>query len=226
MAKFTEKIKARELRLGGESIKVIAKQLGVSKSTVSLWCLDIELTAEQVESLNKRKSTGGYAGRMLGANMQKERKRLHIQALNEEGVRRMHDLSLESLLMLGLGLYFGEGNKGHEFQFTNSNPGLIKFVIMWLERCFEVVREDIYCRVLINQIHSERTSIVERRWSEILSVPLLQFRKTTLIKVANKKIYQNHDSHLGTLALRVCKSTILQRQLLGLMHGLVYNIMR
>lgn len=46
MAKFKEKIKARELRHRGESIKDIARKLKVSKGSVSRWCRDIELTPQ------------------------------------------------------------------------------------------------------------------------------------------------------------------------------------
>ncbi|MCF7865381.1 MAG: helix-turn-helix domain-containing protein [Candidatus Pacebacteria bacterium] len=47
MAKFEQKMQARSLREKGMSIKSIAKQLGVSVSSVSLWCRDIILSKEQ-----------------------------------------------------------------------------------------------------------------------------------------------------------------------------------
>lgn len=226
MAKSAEKIRAREMKRGGESVNVIAKRLRVSKSTASLWCQDIELSSEQIKTLDDRKYIGGYMGRMLGAQVQKERKRANIELLNSKGVKRMEHLSEEAIFMIGLGLYFGEGSKGSQFQFTNSNPALVKFIIFWLGKCFKVPKEDVYCRILINELHVLRTSLVEQQWAEILEIPLEQFRRTTLVKTINKKVYENHDTHLGTLALRVRRCTILQRKVLGLMHGLVYNIMR
>lgn len=48
MAKSKEKNKALKLRQQGESIKKIAKKLKIAKSTISLWCRDIELTPEQI----------------------------------------------------------------------------------------------------------------------------------------------------------------------------------
>lgn len=54
MAKFKEKIQARELRRNGESIGGIGRKLGVAKSTVSLWCSDIGLSEEQIRKLASR----------------------------------------------------------------------------------------------------------------------------------------------------------------------------
>ena len=54
MAKPQEKLEARKLRRKGESIKVIAKKLQVSPSTVSTWCKDIKLSPIQVRELEKR----------------------------------------------------------------------------------------------------------------------------------------------------------------------------
>lgn len=56
MAKFKEKMLARELRFQGKSIKNIAKIIGVSKSTTSLWCNDIFLSETQKENLLKDNS--------------------------------------------------------------------------------------------------------------------------------------------------------------------------
>lgn len=47
MAKFEERILARKLRHDGKSINGIAKIVGVSKSTVSIWCNDIFLSELQ-----------------------------------------------------------------------------------------------------------------------------------------------------------------------------------
>jgi len=44
MAKTQQKLAAIKLRLQGNSIADIARQLQVSKSTVSHWCRDIVLT--------------------------------------------------------------------------------------------------------------------------------------------------------------------------------------
>jgi len=56
MAKPIKKSQALELRKKGKSIKEIARQLEVAKSSVSLWCRDIELAPKQIERLMQRKN--------------------------------------------------------------------------------------------------------------------------------------------------------------------------
>jgi hypothetical protein len=224
MAKSAEKIRARELRRKGESIKVIARQLHVSKSTVSIWCLDIELSEEQIDILDRRRSTGGYAGRLLGSQAQKQRRIDRISYWNNQGRREMPDITDRDLLMAGLGLYIGEGTKSdRKFQFSNSNPQVVNLMIKCLEINFKVSRADMYCRVLINEIHACRTDAAEEQWSTLLNLPREQFRRTILIKAKNKKVYANYNEHLGTLALRAKRDTELQRRILGLTAALMYN---
>ena len=45
--KYAEKIEAVRLRKEGQSYKTILKQVKVSKSTLSMWLRDIELTQKQ-----------------------------------------------------------------------------------------------------------------------------------------------------------------------------------
>jgi transposase len=45
MSKVLEKARARRYRKEGKSIKEIARLLGVSSSSVSIWCADLRLTS-------------------------------------------------------------------------------------------------------------------------------------------------------------------------------------
>jgi transposase-like protein len=61
-----QRIEARRIRRQeGESIKVIARRLGVAPSSVSVWVRDIELTAEQHQALLRRNSS--YNGQSASA---------------------------------------------------------------------------------------------------------------------------------------------------------------
>ena len=75
MAKYNERLKARSMRNDGISIIVIARKLGISKSTISSWCRDIILTEEQFEKLRKNKGVSLTTGQRMGAETNK-RKRL------------------------------------------------------------------------------------------------------------------------------------------------------
>ena len=224
MAKFREKIRARELRRQGKSIKDIATMLGISKSSASLWCSDIKLAQQQIAELHQRMVSGGYMGRLLGARLQKEKRLKRIEFHRNSAVKEIGNLSERDLLMVGLGLHLGEGTKKrNQFYFTNSSPEILGSIIKWLE-LFGISRKNIFCNVFINNIHKDRVGSVVHAWSKILGIPKNQFNKTVLIKSENKKVYENADSHLGTLALRVAKSSELQYRVLGLSERLLYKI--
>ena len=74
MAKTIQKEIALKLRAKGESVNVIARKVGVSKSTASLWVKDVILTIEQLESLRQNSIKGSERGRIKGAFMQKQRR--------------------------------------------------------------------------------------------------------------------------------------------------------
>ncbi len=225
MAKSFEKIKAMSLRREGVSIKSIARILSVSKGSASLWCKDVKLSSEQIENLHKSMVIGGYKGRMLGAQLQKDRRMNKIEAYRSLGAMEMKNLSEREVLLLGLGLFLGEGTKGkNQFIFSNSNPEIIKLILLWLRKNFRVSSEDIFCRIFINVVHSSRIHEIQKRWAEITGLPLNNFKPPVFIKAKNKKIYENHNSHLGTLAVRVRKSSELHYRILGLCHGLVYKL--
>lgn len=127
MAKFQKRIKARQLRRKGESVKEIAQKLKVAKGTASIWCRDIELTPRQIQNLHKRMVIGGYKGRLKGARLQKERKEQKIKYYLIEGIKDIGKLN-KRVFIAGLSLYWGEGSKkGVGVRFYNSNPSIIRF---------------------------------------------------------------------------------------------------
>lgn len=221
MAKFKEKNKAQELRKKGKSIKEIAKQLHVSKSTVSVWCQAIQLTKKQIFELNQKMLRGGYIGRLKGAAIQRKRYLQKVNNLTQEGKILIHKLSTYELLVAGAALYWGEGNKKDRIVgFSNSDPEVIKFIMSWFRKAWRLSEDRFYLRVGINKIHKKRDDEVKRYWSKVANIPLKQFRKTTFIKAKNKKIYKNFYTHFGTLTIRITKSSELQYKTLGLIEGL------
>ena len=225
MAKPLEKVQARKLRVQGKSIRDIAHSLGVSRASASLWCRDIVLSRIQMDTLQKNMLDGNYRGRLKGAEVQRQKRLQKLEKYEIEGRKALRSISERDLLMLGLGLHLGEGTKGGDrVGFTNSNPAIIKLFLIWIRKVFTISNERISCRVMINAIHSKRIKNVEKEWSKILQIPLAQFKKPVLIKVKNKKIYENAGTYLGTLSITITKSSELQYRILGLMQGLIYKL--
>jgi len=222
MAKSIEKNKALYFRQKGKSIKEIAKKIGVAKSTVSLWCRDIKLTADQLKNLHKRMIWGSYKGRLKGARIQYEKRLKRIKDAEDNGIKIIGKLSDRDLLLSGIALYWGEGSKKNRGAFfTNSDPEIIKFIIKWFRKIFNVRKEEFILRVGINKIHKKRVDEVINYWSKITKISKKQFRKTTLIKTKNKKFYNNFAIHYGTLTIKIKKSSGIYYQIMGLIKGLI-----
>lgn len=221
MVKFELKLQAKKRRSEGESVNVIAKDIGVAKSTVSLWVRDVILTVEQLENLKQRSIKGAELGRLKGAFIQKQRRLDKIKNYRRLGIEQIANLNDRELLIAGTSLYWAEGSKKDmAVQFCNSDPKLINFMIKWLRRCFGVGADRLKARIAINESHRDREKIVKNYWSKITGIPLSQFNQTSFKYSKSKKVYANRDSHFGTLDVKVLKQGELYYKILGLIEGL------
>jgi hypothetical protein len=209
------------LRSKGNSYKWIASKLGISSSTVSLWCADIKLSKELLELLEKRAHDPMYGQRWSYIQKIKRDKETRINESINTGMRLVGDLSIREKLLVGIALYWAEGFKKDEMVgFSNSDPLMIQFMLRWLVNSLKVDASRIRLRVVINVSHVYRTDRIVDYWSKLTKIPLTQFYKPTLQKHIQKKIYPNEDSYYGVLRIRVLKSTNLLREIMGMIKAL------
>ncbi|MBI2068906.1 MAG: hypothetical protein HYT67_02290 [Candidatus Yanofskybacteria bacterium] len=221
MAKSEQRLGARDLRKQGMSIIKIASLVNVAKSTVSLWCRDIDLTEEQKTILLISKEEGLKRGQLIGAEVQKKKRLEKIEEFRQKGVSNLKNLSSREFLIAGLALYLAEGSKGFKgVIFTNSDPVIIKFMVNWFISHFRIPTSDFTFYLIINEVHQPREQIVKDYWAEYLGISITQFRKTSFVKTKQKKIYANHDNYYGTIHFRILKSTDLLYKIQGLISGL------
>lgn len=221
MARSLFKNRAIELRRHGRSVKDIAQELGVAKSTASLWVRDVILTIEQLEQLKKSQIKGRERGRIIGALVQKQARLKRIEEAKVEGRRTISSISKREMLLVGLALYAGEGNKTREVRFCNSDPKIINFMINWLIICFGINRNQIRLAVGINEAHRSRELLVKDYWSKTTNLPLSCFVKTSFKKTSSHKIYENFNEHFGTLDVRILQSKGLYYKIGGLIEALL-----
>lgn len=218
MAKSFEYNKAQGLRKRGKSIRDIARILSVAKSTVSLWCRDIELTQEQLHKLQENKLKGGYAGRMKGARIQYEKRIQKDQTLELEGKTLLGSLTKRDFFMAGLGVYWGEGTKyGRQAGVSNSDPLIVKFCIKWFKEVFHFDDSRFKLYILINEIHRKRLKKVLQYWVSITGIPKESFGKITLIKAKNKKSYNNFHIHYGTVRINIRRPMEIHHKIMGML---------
>ena len=214
-------LQARQLRKMGESIKVIAKKLSVSVSSVSVWCRDIELSKEQVENLKKR-MTDPFYGRKWTYII--ERKKLFdekVRQLKEQGKKEVGHLSKRDIFIAGIALYWGEGfKKDHLVGLATSDPGAARFFIRWLYKSFGIIKEKLVVRVTANISHKKRIHAIEQYWAKSLNISQEQFSKAYFQKTKWKKEYENKDEYHGVIRIKVRKSVNLLRKIFGYLDSL------
>jgi transposase-like protein len=216
MAKPEAKTRAFALRREGRSIKEIARHIGVSSGTVSIWVRDLSLTPAQARLLHKRQSDAGMKGRLAGAETNRRKKRYAQDRAKEEAEAKYQTLTREQLFYLGLGLYWGEGVKSEtgSIAVVNSDPRVISLMMRWFSECLDVDPGRYMPRVFIAESHRDREELIRQFWVEKLGIPELQFRRIIFLP-KTKKVYENRDVYYGVLALRVAKGNDIRHNILA-----------
>ena len=208
--------KARDLRARGYVYNEIAAELGVSKSSVSLWVRDMPRPGRLgSEEWSKCKAAGTVAY-WQAEGLRREARR---QAIRDLAVAEIGALSDREVLIGGAIAYWceGEKNKPHRrsdrVSFVNSDPGLIIFFLTFLAVA-GILPDRLICRVLIHE--SADVAGAQRFWQGITQIPAEQFRRPTLKRHNPKTVRMNtgRDYH-GCLVITVRRSVELYRKIEG-----------
>jgi transcriptional regulator with XRE-family HTH domain len=204
--KTDERVRARELRAEGWSVKEIQRAIGVSRSSVSLWVRDVALTGSQRRRLELRSKAGPLIAAERKAAAARERRR----AYQEDGRRFVYER--DASYAAGCMLYWAEGDKSrNSARIANADPDLLACFATFLRRQFNVPSERMNLRCNLFADHLERQHEIEQYWLNRLDLPAASLRKSTvntyskysLKKRANKLPY-------GTARLAVHSTQIVQ----------------
>jgi len=140
---------ARGLRQEGMSVRDIAKELGVSISSVSLWVRDIILTESQVQSLKAKQHRYGAQN----AGGQTNRRKFREQRIGYQEIGRAKARENRPLHLAGCMLYWAEGAKHrNKVYFVNSDPNMMLFFMRFLREELEVKDEEFAVLFIAIQI--------------------------------------------------------------------------
>jgi hypothetical protein len=141
----------------------IAAELGVARSSVSLWTHDVPFTP------------GPGRGRRRGPNVLQRRKEAEIADMLELGREWIGELSDKEFLVAGAALYAGEGSKADgRLTFANTDPRMMGFFAAWLRAVFEIDESRLRMRVYLHE-GLDLDAAVDF-WSRVTDVPPEQFR--------------------------------------------------
>ncbi|MEV5511209.1 hypothetical protein [Streptomyces orinoci] len=221
-AKDDLRARARELRAQGMTYDQIQLELGVSKSSISLWVRDLpkpRKTPEQMREMSEAR-WAPYRREMAVTRM-----RTKLDAKREIG--RMTD---RELFLVGVALYWAEGakSKPHRLQesvvFINSDPGVIQVYRAWLA-LLGVEPQRIQYRVMIHE--SADVASAERYWADLVGIEPAALRKTTLKKHNPMTVRKNvGEAYRGCLIVQVLKGADLYRRIEGWWYGIVLGVER
>jgi transposase-like protein len=183
--KTQERLEARRIRSQeGESIKQIARRLGVSPSSVSLWVRDIELTAEQHAALQERCTS--YNGQTVSAQRRAARARRRREGEQEQGrilARRGIPLHLAGCM-----LFWAEGARArNSVVFANSDPEMVRLFLRFLRHCYRAPDNRIAVTCNLFADHVEREREIEEFWLETLQLPRTCLRRSIV------NVYSKHS---------------------------------
>lgn len=212
--RIEDRFKAQKLRRQGLSYKEILTKIYVSKSTISSWCKDIELTEEQKLRLLSRKQFGQRKGSLVAADNKRRARIARTEKIKGKARKTVGKLDNRDKFVTGIALYAAEGNKGDgKAGFSNADPKLIKFMMDWFLRFAKVPMDRMRGAIWLHEGLSEKNS--KKFWSDLVSIPPNQFHKTYIAKVKSdsKKVRKNIHQY-GVFQIRFSDSAI-HRKIMG-----------
>lgn len=200
---------ARELRIQGLSYNEIVARLGVSKSSVSLWVRDIPCP-ERFRYVHSQR-------RLDGLRRYNDARAARHAAESEAAAAEIGELTDREVLIAGAIAYWCEGSKnkrGHKDNrvcFINSDPGLIRFFLRFLDVA-GVHRADLILRVYIHENADAQEA--ERFWLGVTETQSAQFRSPVL-KHHNPKTKRTNvgEYYHGCLRIDVRRGSALYRKI-------------
>jgi hypothetical protein len=202
--KVEQQEKARVLRSTGRTLLDIATELGVSKSSVSVWVRDVEFERQGRRASVDRKPHPQHLAKLA-----------EIQECDREGIARIGKLSDDAFLAAGAALYAGEGAKG-QLLFANTNAAMVAFFCRWLRRYFTIDESRLRIRVYLHA--GLDLDAAEAFWSKTTGIPRAQFRAPYRAK-PDPTIRRNKHEHGCVYVGYWCSRT--HREVMGLVRALL-----
>ena len=221
-AKDMERAKARELRMQGLNYNRIAAELGVSKSSVSLWVRDLPRPESLSYEECRRRAAEGVRRYWAAERPVREAQR---QAARAAAAAQIGPLNDREILIAGAIAYWCEGAKnkpyrrGDQVIFMNSDPALIRFYMRFLAVA-GIEPGRLRCRV---QIHENADAeAAQQFWLAVTGLRAAQFRRPALKRHNPKTVRKNTgDDYHGCLRIDVLRDTSLYRKIEGWAAGVM-----
>jgi hypothetical protein len=189
-------------------MKQIAALLSVSKSSVSLWVRDIELTEEQHEAL--RGGNPIYNGQLRGRAVSAARRRSQRLAYQEHG--RTLARRGDPRHAMGCVLYWAEGTKNrNQVRLSNSDPEIVRTFVAFLRTYFNLRDEEIRLTCHLYADHAQHQHEIEQVWLNVTGLPRSSLY-SSIVNVYSKYSLKKRTNKLpyGTCRVIVNRTRVVQ----------------
>lgn len=174
--KTKEKIEARRIRVEEQlPLNVIAKRLGVAKSTVSLWVRDLSLPPEVAKQLN-------MVGVIKGAKIRHDDARAIRIQYQQAGQKMAKKYRNDPFFMTGCMMHWAEGAKDKNMvSISNTDSHFLRLWWKFIQQFFDIHPTDIALVIHCYLNNGKTKRQIESYWLKQLSLPRSCLRKTTVV---------------------------------------------
>ena len=208
--KTEERIRARELRSSGRSVREIAELLQLPRSSISLWVRDVRLSPAQRRALDER----AERGRAIAC----KRKADAACEIRREYQHRGRLLVRENGASYAAGcmLFWAEGDKcRNAVRISNSDPEVLVVFAAFLRDHFRVSPERMTIACNLFADHLDRQREIEGYWLARLGLAPSSLRKSMV------NIYSKHSkkTRKNRLPYGTCKLVVHSTQIVQTIYG-------
>lgn len=210
------------LRKQGYSYGEILKVIKVSKSSLTLWFKNIELSKSIKDKLAE-KAGNTY---LIGAKAWRDQRIKRTKDIKNVALREIGNINDKEILLLGTMLYWGEGTKqsntniSQGVEFVNSDPRMCRFFIKWITKIVGIGTDRLKFSVYVNEAKKDQKKKYINLWSREVDIPKERI-KVYFTKDRNTNFRRtNRDTYKGQLRIKVSKSTDLNRKVMGWVEGI------
>jgi transcriptional regulator with XRE-family HTH domain len=204
--KTVEQLRARELRAQAWTLQEIADELGVSRSSVSVWVRDVVFEPKPRQRPIFRNPSSLHLKKLA-----------EIESADAWGRERIGTLTEDAFLAAGTALYAGEGAKAdHSVKFANTDPVMVAFFCRWLRTYFDI--DESRMRVTVYLHDGLDLDAAECHWSHVTGVPRHQFRAAYRARTDSSI---RTTKHVNGCCYVVYSCSTVHRRIMGLVRALL-----
>ena len=199
----------QSLRHQGLSYREIVSRIPflLSRSTISQWCKEIELTPQQLDRLDQLYRVSSYRNRLLGSKTTQRRRAQEIETIKVQARSEVTQLAQNPLWIAGLMLYWAEGAKKEHVALSNSDPQIAHLMMKWFREVCHVPEGKF--KAYLNIHSGQDDQVIKAFWSKIIDLPLSRFGKSYVKQEGTG--HRKNTLYQGTIRINICNRDLLHR---------------